>query len=169
MVILDQFYQFIFLCQHAISRKRELTKRTNQVAKEHWMDYADDEYETDFIYAIKTVLNIFVLYIPLPVFWALYDQQGSRWTFQAAHMKGDIGFMTIKPDQIQVANPIIILCLVPLFDQVIYPALAKCNIMTKPLTRITVGLFLAAVSFIVAGGLELILEVRNSKIIQLAH
>lgn len=43
-----------------------------------------------------------MLYAPMPIFWALFDQTGSRWTFQADKMNGDIGFYTIKPDQIQM-------------------------------------------------------------------
>ncbi|CAG7726125.1 unnamed protein product, partial [Allacma fusca] len=31
------------------------------------------------------------LFIPVPLYWSLYDQQGSRWTFQASRMDGDLG------------------------------------------------------------------------------
>lgn len=37
---------------------------------------------------IKYVFNVLVLFIPLPLFWALFDQQGSRWTLQAIRMDG---------------------------------------------------------------------------------
>ena len=37
---------------------------------------------------IKYVLRILILYIPLPLFWTLFDQQGSRWTLQAVRMDG---------------------------------------------------------------------------------
>ena len=51
--------------------------------------------------------------------------QGSRWTFQAARMDGTLGSSTIKPDQMQLINPALVLFLIPLFDRVIYPAFAK--------------------------------------------
>lgn len=72
-------------------------------------------------------------------------------------MDGDIGFMTIKPDQIQVFNPIMVLSLIPLFEMVIYPLLSKIGINTA-LRKLTVGGFLAALAFIVSGILELQLE-----------
>ncbi len=40
-------------------------------------------------------------------------------------MDGRIGAATIKPDQMQILNPAMILFLIPLFDMVIYPAAAK--------------------------------------------
>ena len=30
----------------------------------------------------KYLLRILLLYIPVPFFWALFDQKGSRWTIQ---------------------------------------------------------------------------------------
>ena len=35
------------------------------------------------------------------------------------------GLFTILPDQMQVANPVLILLFIPLFDYVIYPMLSK--------------------------------------------
>ena len=54
---------------------------------------------------------------------ALYDQQGSRWTIQAMRMNGYTFGQQILPDQMHVANPILILTLIPLFDNVLYPLL----------------------------------------------
>lgn len=134
------------------------SKSKSKEKKEHWLDYASDKYEPKLINDVKILLKILVLYIPLPFFWALFDQQGSRWTFQATRMSGDIGGWTIKPDQMQVINPFFILMLIPIFDSFVYPLLAKCNILTKPLTRIFAGGVLAGVAFLISGFLELKLE-----------
>ena len=40
-------------------------------------------------------------------------------------MNGSLGLFSIKPDQMQLLNPALILLLIPLFDMVIYPAFAK--------------------------------------------
>ena len=45
----------------------------------------------------------------------------------------------IKPDQIQLANPIMILLLLPLFTNVIYPLLEKCGIKVTLLRRMSLG------------------------------
>lgn len=44
--------------------------------------------------------------------------QGSRWTFQADRMEQDIGSWTLKADQMQVLNPLLILIFIPLFEVV---------------------------------------------------
>lgn len=44
---------------------------------------------------------------------------------KANNMNGRIGSFVVKPDQMQVVNPVLIMILLPLFDYVIYPLLAK--------------------------------------------
>lgn len=70
------------------------------------------------------------------------------------------GSFGIKPDQMQVVNPILVLLFIPVFDRIVYPLLGKCGLLKKPLQRLTVGLFFAGVSFVVSGVVELFLVVR---------
>ncbi|CAL1598351.1 unnamed protein product [Knipowitschia caucasica] len=118
--------------------------------REHWMDWAEEKYDKLLIAQVKMVLKVLFLYIPLPMFWALFDQQGSRWTLQAITMNGDFGVFVVQPDQMQTVNPILILVLVPIMDSVVYPLIAKCNLNFSPLKRMTVGMFLAALAFVAA-------------------
>ncbi|XP_074032363.1 peptide transporter family 1 isoform X2 [Leptinotarsa decemlineata] len=126
--------------------------------KEHWLDFAEDKYGVQLVTDIKSTLNVLVLYIPLPIFWALYDQQGSGWTFQAVRMDGDIGFYTILPDQFQVVNPLLILAFIPIFSYWVYPLLSKCNLLKTPLQRMAAGGLLAAVAFAVSALVSIALE-----------
>lgn len=121
------------------------------------MDYAEPKYGKQLITDIKSVLKILLLFVPLPLFWALFDQQGSRWTFQATRMNGNLGFMEIKPDQMQVINPLLILVFIPIFDCAIYPFMAKFG-LKRPLQKLTVGGILAGVAFLISGLVELQLE-----------
>lgn len=93
----------------------------------------------------------------MPIFWALFDQQGSRWTFQATRMDGNLGGWAIKPDQIQVINPLLILIFIPLFDTLIYPLISKCGIR-RPLQKLAIGGILAGIAFVISGIIELELE-----------
>uniref|UniRef100_A0A7N9ASZ8 Solute carrier family 15 member 2 n=1 Tax=Mastacembelus armatus TaxID=205130 RepID=A0A7N9ASZ8_9TELE len=43
--------------------------------RNHWLDWAEEKYSKRLIQEIKMVLRVLVLYIPLPMFWALFDQQ----------------------------------------------------------------------------------------------
>ncbi|XP_040887853.1 solute carrier family 15 member 1b [Toxotes jaculatrix] len=136
--------------------KNRFRHRSSQYPKRtHWMDWAEEKYDKLLIAQVKMVLKVLFLYIPLPMFWALFDQQGSRWTLQATTMNGDFGILTIQPDQMQTVNPILILILVPIVDSVVYPLIAKCKLNFTPLRRMTVGMFLAALAFVCAGLVQL--------------
>jgi len=138
--------------------------RSKEKKHDYWLQYASDKYDQQLISDIKRVLNVLVLYLPIPFFWALFDQQGSRWTFQATRMDGFLGeSYAIEPDQMQIVNPILILIMVPIFETLIYPCFAKCNLPT-PLQRIGTGGILAAVAFIISAIVELQLEPTYAKI-----
>jgi len=131
----------------------------------HWMDVSKKEFGHELVEDVKAMLRVLVLFIPVPIWWALFDQTGSRWTFQATRMNGNIGAAgTIYPDQIQVMNPILILILLPLFDRLVYPIFAKCNFLKKPLQRMCFGGILCALSFVISGILELELQKTYAKI-----
>ncbi|KZS03056.1 Peptide transporter family 1 [Daphnia magna] len=149
--IMGEFFKCI---GHAISRRF----KSKGEKHDHWLDFASDKFDKQLIEDVKRVLAVAFVFIPLPVFWALYDQQGSRWTFQATRMNGDLGGFVLKPDQMQIINPLLILLLVPLFEAVIYPCFKKSGLLT-PLRRIGCGLVLCGLSFVISGFLEIALEV----------
>lgn len=123
---------------------------------ESFIDNAYPEYSKDFIEDCKTALKIMIVFAPIPVFWALYDQQGSRWTLQAKYMNGKIGenyFM--KPEQIQAFNALFIIILIPIFDFIIYPLSQKLNLLVKPTSKLVSSYVVAAISFIIAGLLQI--------------
>lgn len=121
------------------------------------MDYAEPQFGKEMVDDVKSVLKILLMFVPLPLFWALFDQQGSRWTFQATRMTGNIGFTEIKPDQMQVINPLLILVFIPIFDCSIYPFLAKLG-FKRPLQKLATGGILAGIAFLISGIVELQLE-----------
>ncbi|KAK6325918.1 hypothetical protein J4Q44_G00052600 [Coregonus suidteri] len=123
--------------------------------REHWMDWADEKYDKLLVAQVKMVLKVLFLYIPLPMFWTLFDQQGSRWTLQATTMDGNFGILIVQPDQMQTVNPILILALVPIVDSVLYPLIEKCHLNFTPLKRMTVGMLMAALAFVAAALLQL--------------
>ncbi|PZC71469.1 hypothetical protein B5X24_HaOG213365, partial [Helicoverpa armigera] len=80
---------------------------------------------------------------------------GSRWTFQADRMEQDIGSWTLKADQMQVLNPLLILIFIPIFEVAIYPFMSWCKLIRKPLHKMIWGGILAACAFIISGIVEL--------------
>ncbi|KAJ8352860.1 hypothetical protein SKAU_G00243360 [Synaphobranchus kaupii] len=120
----------------------------------HWLDWAEEKYTKRLIQEIKMVLRVLVLYIPLPMFWALFDQQGSRWTLQATRMNMDFGSFILKPDQMQMLNALLILIFIPIFDMGVYPLIGLCRINFTPLKKMAVGMIIAALAFVAATLLE---------------
>ena len=149
MLILFQYAQ-----QTAI-RTRSREKSINP--REHWLDYSEKRWGRQLVDETRILLNVLKLYIPLPVFWALFDQQGSRWTFQATRMDGDLGFWTIKPDQMQVINPLLILVFIPLYEVAFYPLLSLIGIR-RPLQKLTLGGIFAGLAFVISTIVEIQLE-----------
>ncbi|XP_011495343.1 PREDICTED: peptide transporter family 1-like isoform X3 [Ceratosolen solmsi marchali] len=126
--------------------------------RDNWLDHSDNRYSKQTIEDIKSVLKVLKLFIPLPIFWALFDQQGSRWTFQATRMNGEIFGYLVKPDQFQVVNPLFIIIFIPVFQICVYPVIEKFLYINTPLRKITVGGLLASLSFAISGIVEYNLE-----------
>ncbi|XP_037692558.1 solute carrier family 15 member 2 isoform X2 [Choloepus didactylus] len=122
--------------------------------RQHWLDWAAEKYPKQLIMDVKALTRVLFLYIPLPMFWALLDQQGSRWTLQATKMNGNLGFFVLQPDQMQVLNPFLVLVFIPLFDLGIYRLVSKCGINFSSLRKMAVGMILACLAFAVAAAIE---------------
>ncbi|XP_046955964.1 solute carrier family 15 member 2 isoform X1 [Lynx rufus] len=138
----------------AISNR--FNNRSGDIPKrQHWLDWAAEKYPKQLIMDVKALTRVLFLYIPLPMFWALLDQQGSRWTLQATRMNGNLGVFVLQPDQMQVLNPLLVLIFIPLFDLVIYRLVSKCGINFLSLRKMAVGMILASLAFAVAAAVEL--------------
>lgn len=72
---------FVLLFQNAITTKMR-ERRTNP--RKNLLDYSVDKYGAELVGDIRRLSRILVLYLPLPLFWTLYDQKGSRWTIQVS-------------------------------------------------------------------------------------
>ncbi|GJQ78758.1 hypothetical protein Trydic_g2792 [Trypoxylus dichotomus] len=111
--------------------------------RKHWLDHARDKFEMKLVTDMKIVFAVLLLYTPLPLFWSLFDQQGSRWTFQASRMNDKFLGIQILPDQM-----------------ILYPYLGKMQFLENPLHRMAVGGIIAGLAFLSAGILELILQLN---------
>uniref|UniRef100_A0A8C4ZB03 Solute carrier family 15 member 2 n=1 Tax=Gadus morhua TaxID=8049 RepID=A0A8C4ZB03_GADMO len=112
--------------------KNRFRSSKHDVKRKHWLDWAEEKYSKRLIQEIKMVLRVLTLYLPLPMFWALFDQQGSRWTLQATRM--NMAMVRVYLSAIRMLNALLILIFVPIFDFIIYPLVGLCRVnitMTK--------------------------------------
>ncbi|MEI6067460.1 MAG: MFS transporter [Methylococcaceae bacterium] len=89
---------------------------------------------------LKSLGKLASIYAFIAVFWALFDQTGSSWIVQAQKMDRSVFGFELLPSQIQAANPLLIMFLVPLFSYCVYPFLNRFFILTA-LRKMTIGLF----------------------------
>jgi len=87
-----------------------------------------------------------IIYLFVAVFWSLFDQTASSWVLQAQHMDRMLFGYEVLPAQIQAANPLLVMLLIPLFTYVVYPAMHRVWRLTE-LRKIGIGLFLTVLAF----------------------
>jgi POT family proton-dependent oligopeptide transporter len=97
------------------------------------------------------------IYAFIAVFWALFEQTGSSWILQAQKMDRLVFGFELLPSQIQAANPLLIMLLVPLFSYVVYPFLSRFFVLTA-LRKMTIGLFLTVIAFAIPAYIQMQLD-----------
>jgi proton-dependent oligopeptide transporter, POT family len=106
---------------------------------------------------IKILGKLASIYAFIAVFWALFDQTGSSWIVQAQKMDRNLFGFELLPSQIQAANPLLIMLLVPFFSYLIYPFLSRFFVLTA-LRKMTIGLFLTVIAFAIPGTIQMQLD-----------
>ena len=103
--------------------------------------------------AMASLGRLVPMYVFIAVFWALFDQTGSSWVQQAERMSRRFLGFDWYAAQIQAVNPLLVLVLVPLFSNVVYPRLGRV-VELSAARKIFAGLMLAAASFLVPAWIE---------------
>lgn len=133
--------------------------------QDHWLYGAygsvDDWIIRDTTYLVK----VLVMFSPLPIFWAAFDQKGSRWTLQALRMNGYLSeTVYVLADQVQLLNAGFILLFIPIFNTA-YKLIDKCfgaGTVTK-LRKISVGLIFGALAYVVSAEVQKMIDVNLTK------
>ena len=102
---------------------------------------------------LRAILKLSVIYVFVAMFWALFFQSQSAWVLQAKHM--DLKWLGINwiPAQVQFVNSLLVMIMIPMFSYAIYPAINKVFRLTA-LRKISIGMFVAALSFVVPAWVE---------------
>jgi proton-dependent oligopeptide transporter, POT family len=102
----------------------------------------------------KALSGMAVIYLFFAIFWSLWEQTGSSWVLQAdseyMNKMVNLGFWKFElyPDQLQSLNAILVIIFVPTFTFGLYPLISRFFPLT-PLRKISIGMFLTALSFVV--------------------
>lgn len=112
---------------------------------------------------LKSAGRVLLVFAFIPFFWAIWDQNESEWVLQAARLDLQLWpGLTLLPAQVQTANPVLVLLLIPVFTYFVYPTLARLGISPTPLRKIGAGLFMTAVSLSVIAWLQIQIDAGQS-------
>jgi proton-dependent oligopeptide transporter, POT family len=119
------------------------------------LDCVRDKHPAEAIGGVRSVLRVLVLFALVTPFWSLFDQKASTWVLQANAMAKPGWF---QPAQMQALNPALVMLLIPFNSLVLYPALKRFGYELTALRRMTAGIAFAGLSWIVVGGMQLVLD-----------
>ncbi len=107
----------------------------------------------------RAVLPLLVLFALVTPFWSLFDQKASTWVLQAGAMTLP-GWSWLKsPSQMQAINPLLVMLLIPFNNLVLYPLLGRFFTVT-PLRKMTAGIALSGVAWLIVGAFQLHLDAK---------
>jgi POT family proton-dependent oligopeptide transporter len=138
---------FMFLALFSYWLGRYKLVHIPPAGKTGWREMLDKE-------GVRALGRLCVVFLFISMFFALFYQSESAWVLQAKSLNLRWLGKDWLPAQMQSANPVLIMILIPLFSYVIYPALNRIWTMT-PLRKIGIGMFLTAGSFLVPVWIEI--------------
>lgn len=96
------------------------------------------------------------------MYYALFAQIDSSWTFQSSQLNTTVLGHKIEADQAKAVGALLLLILIPLWQNLIVPTLLMYNIQISPLRSIAMGGISAALSYLCAAILQVHIENRLS-------
>lgn len=97
-------------------------------------------WDDHFVDELKRALRACKVFVFYPIFWVCYGQFSSNFVTQAEQMQGH----GMPNDFMQNFDPLSILIFTPFLDRIVYPILRKAGIELRPIARITIGFWFAA-------------------------
>lgn len=81
-----------------------------------------------------------------PIFWLAYNQLNNNLVSQAASMR----LAGVPNDVVNNLDPLALLIFIPIFDKLIYPAIARTGYKLTPIKKITAGFYFGTAAMVVA-------------------
>jgi POT family proton-dependent oligopeptide transporter len=122
-----------------LGRNKYVRQPTQQESKRSAEEKATDR---------KTLLRIALVFLPTSMFWTLYNQTSSTWVLQGTLMTR---FHFLNAESMQVAGAVLVMIWAPTLTLVVYPLAERLGWRPTALRRMTAGMLLCAVSFIICG------------------
>ena len=115
---------------------------------------------------VRAVLRILIVFALVTPFWSLFDQKASTWIVQANAMTQPTfslfgSAFQFQPAQMQALNPLLVMILIPLNNFALFPLLRALGIEPTALRRMTAGIALTALAWVVIGAIQVHMDHGN--------
>lgn len=105
-------------------------------------------------------LQVLKIFIPISMYYALFAQIDSSWTFQSSQLNTAVFGIKIQADQAKAMGALLLLIQIPLWQNIIVPILLAFDIRISPLKSILMGGVSAILAYLCAAILQLNIEQR---------
>ncbi|KAI8377943.1 POT family-domain-containing protein [Radiomyces spectabilis] len=106
-----------------------------------------------FVDELRRTLKACAVFCWFPIYWLCYSQMTNNLVSMAATMNTG----HVPNDIMQNINPLTLVIAIPIMDRVVYPGLRRMGFPMRPMLRITLGFFFAAVAMAYAAGIQTII------------
>jgi POT family proton-dependent oligopeptide transporter len=141
------------------------------------LETARGKHPDDAIEGVRAVLRVLVVFALVTPFHSLFDQKATVWVEQGKAMYipvweidltwlpwplGGIWETPSLAAQMQALNPAMVMLLIPFNNLVLYPWLRRRGWEPTSLRRMSLGLAFAGVAWVIAGGIQLMMDAGAS-------
>jgi dipeptide/tripeptide permease len=137
----------------------------NNKQSKHCLDSAKRTQGAGPVEDVKSLVAVLIVLLPAPLFWSLSDQQSSKWVFQGSTMDRKmpwwIGGFVVEEDQMQALNPVLVLGMIPIFYEIIYPFCEKRGWSLKPVRRMWLGIAFSSAAFVISALVQIVIDSRG--------
>lgn len=120
------------------------------------LERARGKHPDEAVEGVRAVLRILIVFALVTPFWSLFDQKASTWVLTAKDMLKPSWF---EPAHMLALNPLLVVLIIPFNNIVLYPWLKKrFGIELSSLKKMSMGLFIAASSWVVISILQLVMD-----------
>lgn len=107
-------------------------------------------YDDVFVDEFRRALKACVVFCWYPIYWLCYNQMVNNLISQAATMWTG----NVPNDIITNIDPLFLIITIPIMDSVVYPLLRRAGFPMRPILRISLGFFFAAVGMAYTAGIQ---------------
>ena len=103
----------------------------------------------------RAVRRIFLVFLTIPVFFALYNQVNTTWVLQGEKMTpfNVFGFK-VDGERMQAVGSILVMIWVPILTYLVYPLCEKLGLRPTALRRMGLGMVLGGITYVISGWMQ---------------